>query len=277
VKLLCRVLGVSRSGYYGWLRRLAGGPVGRAAEDAALLAEIRTIHAQFGYYGSPRVHRELLARRQRAGRHRVARLMRAHGIQARRGKRKARPRSAPPARRPEVTDRVRRQFAADVPDALWFTDVTELVTGEGRLFAAVVLDAFDRQVVSWATDGYQTPRTALRALQEAIDARRPPPGCVVHSDRGYQFTSRDWLDLAAGSGLEVSMGERKNALDNAVIESWFSSFKSEALYPYGTPTTRAAARTMLFRYVWAYNTQRLHSALGYLAPKDYAEHARTCP
>jgi putative transposase len=271
------VLGVSRSGYYGWQKRLASDPVGRAAQDAELLAEIRTIHAQFGYYGSPRVHRELLARRQHAGRHRVARLMRTHGIRARRGKRKARPRSAPPARRPEITDKVRRQFAAPVPDALWFTDVTELVTGEGRLFAAVVLDAFNREVVSWATDGYQTPRTALRALQEAICARRPQPGCVIHSDRGYQFTSREWLDLAASNGLEVSIGERKNALDNAVVESWFSSFKSEAIHPSPLPKTRAEARTTLFRYVWAYNTQRLHSTLGYLPPKDYAEHASTCP
>jgi putative transposase len=277
VRLLCRVLGVSRSGYYGWRKRLVTGPVGRAAQDAALLAEIRKIHAQFGYYGSPRVHRELLARRQRAGRHRVARLMRAHGIRARRGKPKARPRSAPPVRRPEVTDRVRRQFAASVPDALWFSDVTEVRTGEGRLFAAVVLDGFNREVVSWATDGYQTPRTALRALQEAIRARRPPPGCVVHSDRGYQFTSREWLDLAAGNGLEPSIGERHNALDNAVVESWFSSFKTEALHPYAVPKTRAEARTTLFRYVWAYNTRRLHSALGYVSPKYYAEHASTCP
>jgi putative transposase len=147
----------------------------------------------------------------------------------------------------------------------------------GRLFTAVVLDAFNREVVSWATDGYQTPRTALRALQEAIGARRPQPGCVVHSDRGYQFTSREWLDLAAGNGLEVSIGERSNALDNAVVESWFSSFKSEAIHPYPLPKTRAEARTTLFRYVWAYNTHRLHSTLGYVPPKDYAEHASTCP
>jgi putative transposase len=223
------------------------------------------------------VHRELLARQQRAGRHRVARLMRAHGIRARRGKRKARPRSAPPARRPEVTDRVRRHFQAPVAGALWFTDVTELVTGEGRLFAAVVLDGFSREVVSWATDGYQTPRTALRALDEAIRARRPQPGCVVHSDRGYQFTAKDWLEYASDHHLVVSIGEHGNPLDNAVMESWFASFKNEELYPGGQPTTRAEARRRLFDYIWDYNHYRRHSTLGYVAPIIYATESSTCP
>lgn len=267
---MCRVLGVSRSGFYGWLKRVEGPPRGRAAEDLELLAEIRAIHAKFRYYGSPRVHRELLARRQCVGRHRVARLMRLHRIKARRGKIKSRPRSAPPKRRVEITDRVQRQFNKPAPNRLWFTDLTLIRTGEGWLHAAVILEAFNREVISWAVANSETPKTAMRALEEAIKIRRPPPGCVIHSDRGYQFTSFDWLELSAAAGMFPSIGERKDPRDNAVMESWFSSLKCEEIYPNGQPATRDQARSRLFNYIWTYNRERLHSSLGYLSPLDYA-------
>lgn len=273
---MCRVLRVSRSGYYDWCKRLVE-PTRHAAQDLVLLEEIRSIHAAFSYYGSPRVHRELLARSHQVGRHRVARLMKLNGIAAARCKIKSRPRAAPTSRRPEITDLVKRDFHADVPDALWFTDGTQIRTGEGWLWAVVVLDAFSREVVSWATATQETPKTALTALREAIRTRRPPPGCIIHSDRGYQFTARDWLDLAAGNGMNVSMGERKSCYDNATMESWFASFKNEEIYPKGNPFTRAEARNRLFQYVWDYNTQRLHSALGYVAPRVYAAESSTCP
>jgi putative transposase len=273
---MCRVLGVSRSGYYGWLRRLER-PTPRAVQDRVLLEEIRAIHAAFGYYGAPRVHQELLARSHRVGRHRVARLMRRHGVVAARCKTKSRPRSAPPTRRPEIVDLVKRDFRADVPDALWFTDATQIRTGEGWLWAVVVMDAFNREVVAWATAGQESPRTALRALQDALRSRKPPRGCVIHSDRGYQFTAKDWLDLAAGNGLRVSIGERKSCYDNAVMESWFASFKNEEIYPKGAPITRDEARARLFRYIWDYNTKRLHSSLGYVPPSVYATESSTCP
>jgi putative transposase len=274
---MCRVLGVSRSGYYDWVHRSLQPPTGRAAEDATLLAEIRQIHLTFGYYGSPRVHRELLAREHHVGRHRVARLMRLYGIRSCRGKIKARPRSAPPIRRPEVTDLVQRDFHADTANAVWFTDITQIRTAQGWLYAAVILDAFNREVISWAVANQETPTTAIRALTEAIRTRKPPPGCIIHSDRGYQFTSRDWLDLAAARGVAVSIGENKDPRDNAVIESWFASYKSEELYPNGQPRTRDEARTRLFRYIWTYNTQRQHSTLGYVAPITYATQSSTCP
>jgi putative transposase len=275
--LICQLLGVSRSGYYAWLARVHSGPVGRAAEDRDLLDQITEIHAEFGYYGAPRVHRVLLAKARRVGRHRVARLMRENGIRARRGKIKSRPRSAPPARRPEITDRVKRHFHAEVPNALWFTDITQIRTHQGWLYAALVLDAFNREVVSWAVDDHDTPRTVMQALREALAIRHPSAGCVIHSDRGYQFTSAEWLNLAAGHGLQVSIGERKTALDNAAMESWFASLKNEEIYPNGQPTTRSEARTRLFRYIWIYNTQRLHSSLGYVPPKTYAQTASICP
>lgn len=274
---MCRVLGVSRSGYYDWCRRQDQAPSLRVVEDQLLLAEIRQINLRFRYYGYPRIHQELLARGHHVGRHRVARLMRAHGIRACRGRVLLRPRSAPPARRPDVIDQVRRNFHADVADALWFTDITQIRTGQGWLYAAVILDAFNRQVISWAVDDIDTPRTAMRALQEAIKAQRPPRGCIIHSDRGYQFTARDWLDFAVDHGISVSIGERKDPHDNAVIESWFASFKTEELYPNGQPATRAEARARLFHYIWDYNHHRRHSTLGYVAPIIYATDSSTCP
>jgi putative transposase len=264
------VLGVSTSGYYGWVKRLREPPRGRAAADIALLEQIRLIHGRFAYYGAPRIHRALRAKGIRVGRHRVARLMCCHGIRARRGPIKSRPRAAPPVRRPEIIDRVRRRFAAPAPDRLWFTDLTVIRTSEGFLRAAVVLDARTRQVISWATDNYETPKTALRALTEAVAIRRPPAGCVIHSDRGYQFTSHDWHALADQHGLVVSLGERSSALDNAVMESWFASLKNEDIYPGSPITTRAEARSRLFDYIWDYNHHRLHSALGFRTPLDYA-------
>jgi putative transposase len=195
------------------------------------VTQIRLIHGRFSYYGAPRIHRALRAKGIAVGRHRVARLMREHGIRARRGPIKSRRRSAPPSRRPEVIDRVRRRFRASAGDRLWFTDLTAIRTSEGFLRAAVILDAHSRQVITWATDAYETPKTVMRALRDAIATRRPPSGCIIHSDRGYQFTSHEWHDLAARHGLIVSLGEQKSALDNAAMESWFASLKNEDIYP----------------------------------------------
>ena len=199
---MCRVLGVSTSGYYGWVKRLAGPLTGRAAADAVLLEQIRVIHQEFAYYGAPRIHRELVAQHLHVGRHRVARLMRVNGICARRGKLKVRHRTVPPARRPEITDRVRRCFNTTAPNRLWFTDLTMIRTGEGWLRAAVILDAFNREVVTWSTAHHETPRTVITALSDAIQIRRPVSGCVIHSDRGYQFTSHDWVNLAGSHGTD---------------------------------------------------------------------------
>ena len=267
---------MSRSGYYAWTSRLTQ-PSVRAQTDQALLEEIQAIHVRFSYYGSPRVYRELLAREHHVGRHRVARLMRLHGITAARCKIKSRPRAAPVSRRPEVVDLVRRRFEVDVPNTLWFTDVTQIRTGEGWLWAAVVLDAFNREVLSWVTAPRESPRTVLYALNDAIKIRRPSRGCVIHSDRGYQFTAWDWLDNAAAAGLKVSIGERKSCYDNAVMESWFASFKNEEIYPKGTPFTRKEAAARLFSYIWEYNTHRMHSSLGYVPPRAYAASLGNCP
>jgi putative transposase len=253
------------------VKRLNGPVSARAAEELALLEEIRTIHEKFRFYGSPRVHRELVRRSRRVGRHRVARLMHANGISAHRGKIKSRPRSAPPKRRPEIGDLVKRQFVGEAPDRIWFTDLTMIRTGQGMLRAAVILDSHNREVISWAVADHETPSTVMTALSEAIAIRRPPAGCIIHSDRGYQFTSREWADIAAAHGLRVSIGERKQPQDNAMMESWFASLKNEDIYPGGQPPTLADARMRLFRYIQLYNNSRLHSALGYHSPIEYSK------
>ena len=274
---MCQVLGVSRSGYYDWCKRQAREPSARDLEDQVLLAEIRQINLRFKYYGYPRIHRELLARGHHVGRHRVAKLMHSHGIRACRGRVYRNHRTAPPVRRPEVVDLVRRDFTSPLPDRLWFTDITQIRTDEGWLYVAVILDAFNRAVISWAVDDIDNPRTAKRALVEAVTARRPQAGCILHSDRGYQFTAKDWIDYATDHHLSVSMGEHGDPHDNAVMESWFASLKNEEIYPGGQPTTRAEARSRLFTYIWDYNHHRSHSTLGYDSPIIYASEASTCP
>jgi len=271
---MCRVLGASRSGFYDWRRRLAEAPSPRAAEEHALLEQITALHAQHGAYGSPRIHQELLRTGTRAGRHRVARLMRDNGIVAVRGKRKSRPRAAPPVRRPEIKDLVHRIFDRPRPNMLWFTDLTVIKTGQGYLRAAVIMDACSRRVISWATADHETPDTAYRALRDAITLRKPPPRCIIHSDRGYQFTSDIWLKIVDDAQMMPSIGQRHSALDNAAMESWFGSFKNEALHPYPQPKTNREARLTLLRYINFYNTKRLHSSRGYQSPVAY-ETART--
>lgn len=234
------------------------------------MAQIRQIHIAFPYYGSPRIHQELRQRGYRAGRHRIARLMRVHGIAAKRGRIKTRQRSVPPRRRVEIADHVQRCFTRTRQNQLWFTDSTMIRTGEGWLYAVVILDAFNREVISWSTSRHDSPRTAHAALRDAIKIRRPGPGCVIHSDRGYQFTANEWLAIASNNSMVVSFGALKDPRDNAVMESWFASYKKEELYPNKQPRTRSEASERLFSYVWQYNQYRLHSTLGYQSPIGYA-------
>jgi transposase InsO family protein len=271
VAVACRVLHVSPSGYYEWRGRALSA---RAVVDAALSAQILEIHAMSrGTYGAPRVHAELrLGRGVRCGRKRVARLMRATGLQGvfcrRRGKRRH---PAPPVH----DDLVRRRFVADAPDRLWVTDITEHPTREGKVYLAAVLDVYSRRIVGWSLADHVRSDLVVDALEMARWRRQPTAGqTVVHSDRGAQYTAWAFGHRLRAAGLLGSMGRVGSALDNAMIESFFGTLQRELLDRQTWPT-RAELASAIFEWIegW-YNPRRRHTAIGNLSPAAY-ERRRT--
>lgn len=265
VSLLCRVMKVSRSGYYAWLRRPRSK---RAVQDAALEAEIHAIHERSRRtYGYPRVHAELNSLGIECGRRRVARLMREAGLRGcMRGRRRSttrREEGAPPA--PDLVD---RRFLAAAPDRLWLADITYLPTREGFLYLAFILDACSRKVVGWAMATHLRVELVADALRMALWRRNPPSGVIHHSDRGSQYTALSFGERLGKAGIFPSMGRVGSALDNAMAESFVSTLKSEIgsrLF-----ATRQAARTATFDYIEGfYNSIRRHSSIGYVSPADY--------
>jgi putative transposase len=270
VALSCRVLGVSRAGYYAWRGRP---PAARARADADLTAAIHRLHAASrGVYGSPRIHADLRAEGRRHGRKRVARLMRQAGLSGcPRPRRRPRTTVADPAAAP-APDLVQRAFDPLAPNRLWLADITYVPTEEGWLYLAAVLDAFSRRVVGWAMADHLRTELVLAALDLALRRRRPAAGLVHHSDRGCQYTSLAFGRRLAESGLLPSMSRAGNCFDNAVAESFFATLKRELVErPDRAPwPTRAAARVALFDYIEAfYNRRRRHSTLRYLSPAAY--------
>jgi transposase InsO family protein len=268
IVLLCRVLGVARSAYYAWARREVAA---RARADADLTAQIAAVHARSRRtYGAPRVHAELRAAGVRCARKRVARLMRAAGLVGCHRRRRVRTTVADPAHTP-APNLVARDFAAPAPDRLWLGDITYLPTGEGWRSLAILLDAHSRRVVGWAMADHLRTALALDALAMALQARRPPPGLVHHTDRGCQYTAAAYREALAARGLVCSMSRAGDCLDNAMAESFFATLKAEVAEARPWPT-RAAARTAIFEWleVW-YNRQRRHAALNYLPPVAFEE------
>lgn len=266
IACLCRVLGVARSGYYAWCRRQ---PSRRRRADAALSRQIRTIHQQSrATYGAPRVHAELRAQGVRCGRKRIARLMRQAGlVGCHRRRRRTLTRRDPQAQ--PAPDLVERNFQADVPNQLWVADLTYLTTGEGWLYLAVILDAFSRQIVGWAMASHLRAELVLEALELALWRRQPAPGLIHHSDQGSQYTALAFGQRLRRAGLVASMGTAGDAYDNALMEAFFATLKSELAAAQPWPT-RQAARTAVFAYLecW-YNPHRRHSALDYLSPIEH--------
>ena len=277
VALSCRVLGVSRAGYYAWRGR---GPSARASADAELTAVIHRLHRENrGVYGSPRIHAELHAEGVRCGRKRVARLMRAAGLRGcPRPRRRPRTTVADPAAT-AAPNLVQRRFDPLAPDRLWLADITYVPTEEGWLYLAAVLDAFSRRVVGWAMADHLRAELVLEALELALARRRPAAGLVHHSDRGCQYTSLAFGRRLAESGLVPSMSRTADCFDNAVAESFFATLKRELVdRPDRAPwPDRAAARRAIFDYVEVfYNRRRRHSTLRYLSPAAYeAAHQAT--
>ncbi len=269
VRVMCSVLRVSPSGYYAWRGRPESA---RAQANKTLVEDIRRVHAgSRRRYGSPRVHASLRAAGKRVGCNRVARLMHEHGIQAhRRGpfrKTTDSNHAFPPA--PNLLD---RQFASAVaPNQVWLADMTYIATGEGWLYLAAVLDLFSRKVVGWAMSETMPQELTLAALNMAITNRQPGPGLLHHSDRGSQYAAHAYRRVLDEHGMRCSMSRKGNCWDNAPMESFFGSLKTE-LDGDGPFDTRQAARTALFRAIegW-HNRQRLHSSLGYITPANKEE------
>jgi len=269
VRVMCSVLRVSASGYYAWRGRPESA---RAQANKALVKDIRRVHAgSRRRYGSPRVHASLRAEGKWVGCNRVARLMHEHGIQAyrRRPFRKTTDsnHAFPPA--PNLLD---RQFASAVaPNQVWLADMTYIATGEGWLYLAAILDLFSRKVVGWAMSETMPQELTLAALHMAITNRQPGPGLLHHSDRGSQYAAHAYRRILDEHGMRCSMSRKGNCWDNAPMESFFGSLKTE-LDGDGPFDTRQAARTALFRAIegW-HNRQRLHSSIGYTTPVNKEE------
>src|SRR3954451_15548511 len=252
--------------YYAWKQRPASA---RPRREEELLGEIRAIHGQSkATYGWPRVHAELRHRGVRVSRKRVARLMREAGLSGMVRRRKGRTTVSVPGIA-TAPDLVRRDFAPTAPNRLWVADLTEIATWEGKLYLAVVVDAFSRRCVGWAMAEHMRAELVVEALEMAIWHRRPDAGLVHHSDRGDQYVSLIFGQTARDAGIAVSMGAKGCALDNAVCESFFATLKKELTRRRSWPTRREL-QTAVFAWIegW-YNRRRLHSTLGYRSPLDY--------
>ena len=264
IATMCRLLGVSPSGYYAWMKRQ---PSRRARADIALTAEIRVAHAvSRGTYGAPRVHAELATKGLRVGRKRVARLMSQAGLRGASRRKfvtttiKGDGRQAP--------DLVERNFAAQAPDRLWVADITYIPTWSGFLYLAVVLDAFSRRIVGWSMATTLATQLVLDALNMALVTRRPS-GVIHHSDQGSQYTSIEFGRRCRKAGVRPSMGSVGDAYDNAMCESFFATLECELLCQRRFQT-QAEARSAVFEFVEGfYNRRRRHSSIGYLSPIDY--------
>lgn len=273
--LLCRVLDVSVSAYYAWRKRQ---PSRRQQEDERLSETIQRVHAEsHKRYGSPRVHAELQAQGIRCGRKRVARLMRQAGL---RGKCKWRRRLCTTDSKhklPVAENVLKQDFTAEQPNAKWVADITYIPTDEGWLYLAAVVDIFSRKVVGWAMDATMTSELVERALDAALLTRRPPPGLLHHSDRGSQYASHDYRARLQAAQVQVSMSRTGNCYDNALMESFWATLKTELVEDQSYASHAAARHDILLYIEGFYNLRRRHSALGYLTPAEFEQrHSITC-
>jgi transposase InsO family protein len=268
ISILCRVLGVSRAGFYAWKDR----PVSaRRREDERLKVLVHEAHLLGrGNYGSPRILKALRKQQIRIGRRRVMRLMQEEGIVGR-VRRRYRCTTMSDHDQPVAANILDRQFKAEAPNRRWIGDTTELITPSGKLYLAAIIDLFSRFVVGWSISAMNNRHLTIKALEMALRRRCPGDGLLHHSDQGSTYASDDYQAFLEKHGITCSMSRRGNCYDNAAMESWFSTFKSELGERF---ESAADAKAKAFDYIEVfYNQQRIHSAIGYAAPAEFEKAA----
>jgi len=266
VGMMCRLLSVSRSGYYRWKNRPRSG---RDQANRMLTADIKRIFDdEKGRPGSPRISRRLQEEGKSASRHRVAKLMRDNGLRAKAAKKYKATTNSNHAL-PVAPNLLEQNFTADVPDQKWVSDITTIWTEEGWLYLSVVLELYSRRVMGWAIGERMTAALVCDALMMALWRRHMPKGVIVHSDRGSQYCSAAYQKLFTQHQLVCSMSKKGDCYDNAAMESWNHSFKVEAIHGERF-LTRSEAKYHVFEYIEVYyNRKRLHSKLGYVSPEAF--------
>jgi transposase InsO family protein len=273
IKMLCELLGVSCSGYYRWKKPR---PTRRQNEDAVLSERIVAAHRRGRRnYGAPRIVEELRAEGTRISKRRCARLMKAKGLRGRK-KHRRRPRTTDSAHAHAPAANLLAQRATPTgPDQVWITDITYLPTAEGWLYLAAILDAWSRRVVGWACSTTLHVSLVLAALDRARRQRQPPPGLLHHSDRGVQYACEAYRAALIAAGMVCSMSRKANCYDNASMESFWSTLKTETGLDAAVPISRPAAELIVFDFIETfYNPTRRHSSLGYLSPVAFENQPR---
>jgi transposase InsO family protein len=272
VETMCRVLKVSRTGFYGSLIRLVSE---RRIQDEVIKDHILQIYRKSRrIYGSPRIHRKLGKQGIHCGKKRVERLMKEAGIQGIQ-KRKFRVTTDSKHNLPVAENILNRNFGTGAPNMLWVTDITYVNTDEGWLYLAAVMDLYSRKIVGYSLQPYITRDLVIEAMKMAVANRHPGRGLIAHSDRGSQYASYDYQQLLWQNGIICSMSRKGNCWDNAPAESFFKTLKTELVYHHRYET-RAEARLEIFEYIEVfYNRFRLHSAIGYETPEDYEKQSKS--
>jgi putative transposase len=266
VNMMCRILEVTRQGFYQWLRRAVSA---RSERRQKLAEKIAAIHEAYGNYGSPRVHRQLLEEGESVSENTVADIMKERQIRSKMHKRFRILTTDSRHDHPIADNLLERDFVAAAPDQVWLADITYIPTDEGWLYLAAVMDLCSRKIVGWSMSENLKSDLTLQALQMAIDRRRPEPGLIHHSDRGVQYACTAYRETLKSHGLQASMSRRGDCYDNAPMESFWGTLKTELVYQ-RRYATREQAMQSLFEYIEVfYNRKRKHSSLNYQSPESF--------